>query len=121
MKCVRVAMLVLLCCLSGTAEEIVYRAALVEVADPAWREFHDALAPMLEEAGYEVTLFDFDALCDPAQLDIAKVDLLVLPDASTLPAPSTVVIHDYLRQGGDIAAFFVVAVAGIMPGGWEAG
>jgi hypothetical protein len=100
--------LLLVLCLAAFcvgAEEPVYRAALVEVANAEWQPVRDGLEPLLREAGYEVSRMSFSDLCDTSKLDIKMVDLLVVPDASTLPALSADTIHAYLKQGGDIAAF----------------
>ena len=60
-----------------------------------------ALTAELRNAGYSVTEVDFDDLCDTGRLK--GVDLLVLPDASALPAKAGPAIEAYLA-GGDIIA-----------------
>lgn len=63
-----------------------------------------ALASELTAAGYRVYQLDADRLCDPNKLTPEQFDLLVLPNASPLPASATVSIESYLRKGGDIIA-----------------
>lgn len=86
------------------AQEVAYRAALVTPAAEEWLPVRDALEKHLQNANYEVVPFGFDELCDPAKLTIDSIDLLVLPDASTLPAQSTEVVEAFLKAGGDIFA-----------------
>ena len=63
-----------------------------------------AMADEMKAAGYRVMELDPAGLCDPAVLSADKVDVLVLPDSSALPAKSTDTIQAYLRAGGDIIA-----------------
>ncbi|MEA3364740.1 MAG: hypothetical protein U9Q79_03780, partial [Candidatus Hydrogenedentes bacterium] len=86
------------------AQEVTYRAALVTPASEEWLRVRDMLEKQLADARYEVMPFGFDQLCDPAKLTIDRIDLLVLPDASTLPAQSTDVVVAFLKAGGDIFA-----------------
>ena len=86
------------------AQEVTYRAALVTPASEEWLPVHDMLEERLHEAGYDVVPFGFGELCDPAKLTIDTIDLLVLPDAATLPAQSTGVVEAFLDAGGDIFA-----------------
>ncbi|MCL6518984.1 MAG: hypothetical protein K6T99_04075 [Armatimonadetes bacterium] len=64
----------------------------------------EALANEIKAAGYLVTHIDGRELCDRQRLSISNFDLLVIPDASTLPAKSTSSIEAYLKEGGDIIA-----------------
>jgi len=64
----------------------------------------DALSVQLQEAGYTVSELDAAHLCDPRAIAKDKFDLLVLPNASTLPAKSGRPIDNYLSQGGNIIA-----------------
>lgn len=86
------------------AQEATYTAALVTPASEDWLPVRDMLAEHLEHAGYQVVPFGFGELCDPAKLTIESFDLLVLPDASALPAQSTTVVEAFLKAGGDIFA-----------------
>lgn len=70
-------------------------------ADPA---VGNALEESLRGAGYTVTPFSFDDLCDSARLSTAQVDLLALPDAAALPINATAPVEAFLRAGGDIIA-----------------
>jgi len=64
----------------------------------------DAIARHIRAAGYKIREIDFDGLCDQKLLTPSGIDLLVLPDASTLPARAVASIENYLRIGGDIIA-----------------
>ena len=86
------------------AQEVTYTAALVAPASEEWLAVRGLLEKELNDAGYQVVPFGFADLCDPAKLTIAAIDLLVLPDASALPAQSTGVIEAFLKDGGDIVA-----------------
>lgn len=63
-----------------------------------------ALATELKSAGYDVEPYDLGRLDDPADLNADKVDLLVISDAGSVPASSTLSIERYLGQGGDLIA-----------------
>ncbi len=63
-----------------------------------------ALSDEMKAAGYQVTELDPAGLCDLSVLAADKVDVLVLPDSSVLPAKSTETIQAYLKAGGDIIA-----------------
>lgn len=69
--------------------------------DPALIE---SLEETLQGAGYTVGELDFAGICDPNQLRIERFDLLVLPNAASLPAKSAQTIQAFLRAGGDIIA-----------------
>lgn len=88
---------------AGSAPQ--YTAALLRSGlpgdDPA---LVDAVSSEVEAAGYAVTELDSAGLCDSAQLNAENFDLLVLPNAASLPARSTQPIESYLRGGGDIIA-----------------
>jgi hypothetical protein len=64
----------------------------------------DALATELKQAGYSIIELDADGLCDPSMLTKEKIDLLVIPDSSSLPAKSVQTIENYLKSGGNIIA-----------------
>lgn len=85
----------------GHAETAALLRSGMPEADTA---LESALAGQLQAAGYTVAGFSFQDLSDPARLTAEAVDLLVLPDASALPAPSSGVIERYLKAGGDILA-----------------
>ncbi len=97
-------LVVIVAALGADAQEAPCTAALVTPASDAWLPVRDLLEEHLRSAGYHVVPFDFDALCDPATLTIDSIDLLVLPDASALPASSTTVVEAFLKAGGDIFA-----------------
>jgi hypothetical protein len=56
----------------------------------------------VEAAGYVVRPLNAAAIHEPA--DIGGVDLLLLPDAATLPIRTMAPIRDFLAHGGDIIA-----------------
>ena len=62
------------------------------------------LAEQLKQAGYGVVEIDADVLCDPARLTTAAFDLLVLSNASSLPARSVAPVKAFIEMGGDIIA-----------------
>ncbi len=64
----------------------------------------DGLTAELKAAGYLVRELDAAALCDPTELSARKYRMLVLPDASALPAKSVPSVSAYLKAGGDILA-----------------
>jgi hypothetical protein len=98
-----VAVVVMVAACGAHADE--YRAALVRPGLPGIPEgLVDGLASELTDAGYVVEDFSLGDLCDPARLSAADVDLLVLPDAASLPADSIGPIEAYLKAGGDIIA-----------------
>ncbi|HOF41052.1 MAG TPA: hypothetical protein PLD73_13340 [Candidatus Hydrogenedentes bacterium] len=96
--------LVMVAALGAEAQEATYTAALLTPASEAWLPVRDLLEEHLRSAGYHVVPFGFDELSDPAKLTIDSIDLLVLPDASALPATSTTVVEAFLKAGGDIFA-----------------
>ncbi len=63
-----------------------------------------ALADQARGAGYAVEQWGYAELCDPAKFSADAVDLLILPDASTLPIPAMVPMEAYLKGGGDLLA-----------------
>ncbi len=82
-----------------------YRAALLRSGlpddEPA---FARTLTTRLTGAGYQVAEIDRDMLCDATRLTSAAFDLLVIPDAGTLPRASMPAVAQYLRGGGDLIA-----------------
>lgn len=66
--------------------------------------FAQALRMQLANAGCQVAEFGRDTLCDAARLTPAMFDLLVIPDAGTLPRASMPAVAQYLRGGGDLIA-----------------
>jgi len=60
----------------------------------------EGLKGALGEAGYAVERVDAAGVCG----DLSGLDLLVLPDGSTLPVDSVGPIEAYLRGGGDVIA-----------------
>ncbi len=81
------------------------RAAVLKGGLPAEdAALADAVAREVAAAGYDVTELDADGVCDPKRLDAKGLDLLVLPNAGTLPAGAARPIEAYLRGGGDLIA-----------------
>lgn len=62
------------------------------------------MAEDLQSSGYKVMEFTPEQLCDATALDARKVDLLLLPDSSALPAKAAQSVEAYLKGGGDILA-----------------
>ncbi|MEN6519651.1 MAG: hypothetical protein ABFD46_00660, partial [Armatimonadota bacterium] len=62
----------------------------------------DSLSKELSSAGYTVREISLDNLCDTKFL--SGFDLLVLPDAGSLPVGSARSVSEYLSQGKDIIA-----------------
>ncbi len=91
------------CCVMaiGAAEPL---ALVVQepLADPAVLNTTNAVRQQIEHAGYAERPVDFGALC--REETFSGVDLLVLPDASTLPVDALDVVTGFLKQGGDILA-----------------
>ncbi len=79
-------------------------AVLLTANTEEGRAVEAALGGALREAGYGVAAFSFADLCDEARLDASQIDLLALPDASSLPLRSVGPIHAFLEDGGDIFA-----------------
>lgn len=94
----------ILACLAANAASHADTALLAAPHAAQWAPAADALARAAAEAGYTVERVDFDALCNRTQLDPARAPLLILPDASTLPAESLDYLLAYLRGGGDLLA-----------------
>lgn len=63
-----------------------------------------SLQELLKSEDYQVTEFDCADLCNAGKLNATAISLLVLPDASALPASSMPTVDAYLRGGGDIIA-----------------
>jgi len=97
------SVLLLTCLNQGHAWESTAALARTNMPgeDPA---LVDALSVQLREAGYAVSEMDAADLCDPGTIAREKFDLLVLTNASTLPAKSGRPIDDYLSHGGNIIA-----------------
>lgn len=93
------SLFVILLCQAAFGQATTPRAVIVSDGDSALAA---ALADSVAQTGYEATTIDFDALVAPGAL--TAVDLLVLPDAATLPADSVEPIHAYLLAGGDLVA-----------------
>lgn len=64
----------------------------------------EALGKEAEGAGCIVEQIDLAGICDPAVLSASRINLLVLSDASALPADSVAAIEAYLKAGGDLLA-----------------
>lgn len=64
----------------------------------------DSLAGQLKSAGYDVQTLDAEDVCSPDRLTANSFDLLVLPNAASLPAKSTGPIDAFAKGGGDIMA-----------------
>ncbi|MHC4444724.1 MAG: glycoside hydrolase 5 family protein [Planctomycetota bacterium] len=64
----------------------------------------EALGAELGEAGYQVSKIDIAGICDSDQVTTDKFDLLILPNAGTLPADSVKPIENFVQNGGDIIA-----------------
>ena len=63
---------------------------------------NSAFTQTLRDAGYSVTLLNYDDLCDSTRLKQLK--LLMLPDSSSLPIGSVKPITNYINYGGRIMA-----------------
>ncbi|NLE61253.1 MAG: hypothetical protein GX616_23130, partial [Planctomycetes bacterium] len=104
----RLVSFVLLCVSLAVAPELSaaeYKAGLLRSGlpddEPA---FAEALTMRLTNAGYQVAQIGRDTLCDANRLTPTAFDLLVIPDAGTLPRASMPAIAQYLRGGGDLIA-----------------
>ena len=98
-----VAVWVLLAGVAAAADKPV--AAVLEGGLPGERAgLADAVEDELVRAGYGVTAIDAATLCDSERLTAERFDLLVLPNAASLPVRATASIESYLRAGGDILA-----------------
>lgn len=95
----------LICVLAVPTLAATGKAALVKTGlpgdDPA---LADAVSRRVADAGYEVHVLEADAVCSASTLSAASFDLLVLPNAASLPAKATGPIDAFLRAGGDIIA-----------------
>ena len=80
---------------------VVLRATGLPDHDPV---LVDALAGEVAAAGYTVTDFDLDGVCDAKELDPERFDLLVVSDGGALPLRSIAPIKRFLRAGGDLIA-----------------
>ena len=81
------------------------RAALLDDpsqhADP---ELITELEQAVTRAGYDVSRCSFEDICDAHRIAAHHYDLLILPDASRLPAAAADPIVNYLHGGGDLIA-----------------
>jgi hypothetical protein len=59
------------------------------------------LEKLLTGAGYQVTRISAEDLMSEKMLDVANIDLLVLPQGESYPAKGRDVLFRYLKQGGD--------------------
>ncbi len=62
------------------------------------------LAAVLQGAGYEPELINTEVLTNQARLTVERYELLLLPQAQSLPAASVAAIENYLKAGGDLVA-----------------
>ncbi|MBU6402837.1 MAG: hypothetical protein KGS61_21155, partial [Verrucomicrobia bacterium] len=62
------------------------------------------LAADLQAAGYRVAFLDNAALADPHRLSADQFDLLVLPDAQSLPVDAVTPLQHFLQAGRDLIA-----------------
>ena len=82
-----------------------YRAAVFYDRLPGRDEaFARELAAEVTVAGYVAEIIGVSTLTNTEVLRADKFDLLVLPDARSLPASSVAAIESYLKQGGDLLA-----------------
>ncbi len=89
---------------SARGQDHTPTAIVVRIGVPGEQpEVADAVSEDLAASGYEVTTLDGDGLTSIDNL--RRATLLVLPDASQLPAASVSPIQAYLQAGGDILAF----------------
>jgi hypothetical protein len=72
--------------------------------DPAWEPVAEVLEAAAAEAGYTPGRIGYADLIGPTILDPARAPLLILPDASAIPADALPSIVDYLKRGGDLFA-----------------
>ena len=61
----------------------------------------DDLAALLRRAGIAVEFLDARGLADPAQLNVDRCDLVVLPYGASFPAPAAKTFQKFLAAGGD--------------------
>jgi hypothetical protein len=66
--------------------------------------FAHEIADWARAAGFEAGFIGAAALTNAARLATNELDLLILPNARSLPADSAVVLDRYLRAGGDLLA-----------------
>ncbi len=69
-----------------------------------WQEAANTLAEAAQRAGYNVARLGFDGILDHTRLDTARAPLLLLPDASALPADALEPLAAYIEAGGDLVA-----------------
>lgn len=67
-------------------------------------DFAREMAAQVASAGYIAETIGVSILTNTEALRADKFDLLVLPDARSLPASSVTAIESYLKQGGDLLA-----------------
>ena len=90
---------------ASTAQAAEYRAAVFYDRLPGREEtFAREMATEVTAAGYVTEIIGLSTLTNTEALRADKFDLLVLPDARTLPASSVAAIENYLKQGGDLLA-----------------
>lgn len=96
-----------------------YRVALLADDLPQYDlPLTQQLEKTLKNAGFSVSPLSVDAICDSTQFNVSRYDLLVLPNASTLPHPSACEIGTFLEQGGDLLALNAPAFTQIL---WKSG
>ena len=87
------------------AQAVEYRAAVFYDRLPGREEtFAREISAQVASAGYDTEIIGLSTLTNAEALRADKFDLLVLPDARTLPASSVAAIENYLKQGGDLLA-----------------
>ncbi len=99
--------LIIVCILALCAVPVMAKdTALIysDNPDPANRALAASVTKQIIAAGYEVRSIDSQALCDEKLLDVSKVDLLVIPNASVMPSRASYSVGAYLKSGGDIIA-----------------
>lgn len=81
------------------------RAAVVDDALPEMdAEVTRELAEAVRAAGYEVTPLTAEGVADPGVLSVQRFDLLVVPNARSLPLASIPAVKGFLEGGGDLIA-----------------
>jgi lysophospholipase L1-like esterase len=70
-----------------------------------WMKRAEMLQGPLEQAGYDASVLDLDGLCSAERLSPETLDLLVLPDAGTLPVDAAGPLRAFLEGGGNLIVF----------------
>ena len=114
-----------------TITAIIVIASLISFSDAPYRigilyddlpgantDLNQQIESTLTERGFEIERIDAETLCDANAIHTNRIDLLILPNAASLPIDSVSVVDAYLKQGGDLLALNAPAFSQLL---WKSG